>query len=396
MRVRLSGFVLASLALAPCLWAADRPPQDLHQVGDHWTAWNPPEPPADTQVHVVAKGDTLWDLAAHYYGNPYLWPQLWERNQYVLDAHWIYPGDPLVLGPEVAPAGQLSETTPADGDTTGTGEEPGAPTEPVPGVMTPTQAAGAPVPLGAESDIYCTGYIGPDGQEFPFSIAGTEYEDLGPDLALGVSGSITGSYGRVGTLKVDLSTGDIVYLDGGRARGLSPGTVFTVVSPENRVVHPVTRQVVGRYYHYVGRVRVLSVQENTAIAEIVQACDPVRVGAALQLYEPEPVPLGRRTAMRPVNFPTTAEKLQGSPVILFSQDDVISLGQDNVVFIDRGADQDVTPGDIYTIYRRNRREGLPPIVIGELAVLSVHKTSSVAKIIESRSAVFVGDLLDLK
>jgi hypothetical protein len=397
MRVRLSGFVLASLALAvPCLHAADRPPQDLHQVGDHWTAWNPPEPPPNpqtTQTHVIVKGDTLWDLAAHYYGNPYLWPQIWEKNQYILDAHWIYPGDPLVLGPEVAPADNLAETTPADG--TGETGENGEDTAPVPGVLTPGAAAGSPVPLGSESDIYCSGYIAPEGQEFPYSIVGTEYERLGPEFKLGSKPDITGAYGRVDTAKYDLSTGDIVYLDGGRARGLAAGSLFTVVSPEARVVHPVTRQVVGRYYHYVGRVRVLSVQENTAIAEIVQACDPVHVGAILQPFEPEPVPLGRMTAMRPLNYPAAAEKLADSPVILFSIDDVISLGQDHVVYIDRGADQDVTPGDIYTIYRTNR-EGLPPIVVGELAVLSVHKSSSVAKIIESRYPVYIGDRLDLK
>lgn len=396
MKVRLSGFVLATFALAPCLLAADRPPQDLHQVGDHWTAWNPPETPPGAQVHVVVKGDTLWDLAKHYYGNPYLWPQLWERNQYVLDAHWIYPGDPLLLGPEVTPAEQLSETEvappPGEGQTT---EEPGAPTAPVPGVQSPGQAAGAPVPLGAESDIYCTGYIGSDQESFPYSIVGTEYEKLGPDLALGATGNITGAYGRVGTLKLDLSIGDIIYLDGGRSGGLTPGAILTVVSPEQRVIHPLTKQRVGRYYHYTGRVRVLSVQDTTAIAEIVQSCDPVRVGDALRAYEPEPVPLGRRTGMRPVNYPAKAAKLATAPVILFSQDDVLSLGQDNIVFIDQGADRDVTPGDIYTIYRMNR-EGMPPIVIGELAILSVHKTSSVAKIIESRSAVYVGDRLDPK
>jgi hypothetical protein len=340
----------------------------------------------------VAKGDTLWDLAAHYYGNPYLWPQIWEKNQYILDAHWIYPGDPLVLGPEVAPADHLAETP--DGGDAGTGET----TEPTPGVQTPSAAAGAPGPLGSESDIYCSGYIAPDDQaSFPFSIVGTELERLGPDLDVGVRSSLSTRYGqgRVRSAKYDLSTGDIVYLDGGRARGLSPGSLFTVVEPETPVVHPVTRLVVGRYFHYVGRVRVLSVQENTAIAEIVQACDAVHVGAVLQPFEPEPVPLGRRTAMRPANYPSPAEKLADSPVILFSIDDVISLGQDHVVYIDRGADQDVTPGDIYTIYRENR-EGLPPIVIGELAILSVHKSSSVAKIIESRYPVYVGDRLELK
>lgn len=399
MRVRLSGFVLTVLALAaPCLHAADRPPQDLHQVGDHWTAWSPPQPPPNVQTHVIAKGDTLWDLAAHYYGNPYLWPQIWEKNQYILDAHWIYPGDPLVLGPEVAPVDHLADNTPAGeepGNGGGAGAEEAAPTAPVPGVLTPAAAAGAPVPLGSEGDIYCSGFIAPESQEFPFAIVGTEYERLGPDLNVGIKSEINTTYGRVGTLKVDLSTGDIIYLDGGKARGLSPGTVFTVVSPQQRVLHPYTRETVGRYYHYVGRVRVLSVQENTAIAEIIQACDPVHVGEVLQPFEPEPVPLGRPSAMRPANYPAAEEKLRDAPVIVLSQDDVITLGQDHVVYIDRGADHDVTPGDIFTIYRMNR-EGMPPIVIGELAILSVHKSSSVAKIIQSRYPVYIGDRLDPK
>lgn len=390
MRVRLSGLVLSAVVLgSSAIMAADRPPQDLHLVGDHWTAWDPPQPPAGAQVHIIERGDTLWDLAAKNYGNPYLWPQIWEKNQYILDAHWIYPGDPLIMGLEVAPVDTLTEGG-------GTGDEEGTGAPEVTGdVLTPEQAAGAPIPLGAESDIYCTGYIGDLDEKFDYTIIGSEYESLGPNLDLGASYGFTGKYGRVGTVKYNLSTGDIVYLDGGRARGMTPGSLFTVVEPERQVVHPVTRQVAGRFYHYVGRIRVLSVQEDTAIGEIVHTCDPILVGQQLQVFEPEPVPLGRPTALRPVNYPSTEQELRGSPVILFSQDNLVSLAEDHVVYIDRGADQEVTPGDMYTIYRMNH-DGLPPIVIGELAVLSVHKSSSVAKIIESRYAVFVGDHIEPK
>jgi hypothetical protein len=384
--------VLAILLVGSTLaWAADRPPQNLHLVGDHWTAWNPPTPPPGEQVHVVAKGDTLWDLAARYYGNPYLWPQIWEKNQYVLDAHWIYPGDPLVLGLNVAPVETLSQ----GGAPGGTPGETAAPPE---GVLTAGAATGAPVPLGAESDIYCQGYVGDLDEPFPFAIIGSEFDALGlagqtqrPVLGRGVH---TTSWGPPGTVKIGLSTGDILYVDGGRARGLVPGSMFTAVVPQQPIIHPVRGDVVGRYYRYLGRVRILSVQENTAIAEIVQACDPIAVGAFLQPFEPEPVPLGRSTAMRPVNFPVPAEKLQDAPAIVYARDDILSLGADHVVHVDLG-EQDATPGDLYTIYRENR-PGLPPIVIGELAVLSVHKRFSVAKILESRYPIHLGDRLDPK
>src|SRR6185503_8148735 len=101
--------LLGAALIAGSLAAADTPPKNLHKVDDHWTAWDPPTPPPGTQVHVIAPGDTLWAIAGKYLNNSYLWPQIWEKNTYILDAHWIYPGDPLVLGPEVAPVEQLTE-----------------------------------------------------------------------------------------------------------------------------------------------------------------------------------------------------------------------------------------------------------------------------------------------
>ena len=397
MRARFSGLILASLALAStALSAADRPPQDLHQVGDHWTAWDPPVPPEGAQVQIIQPGDTLWDLAAKLYKDPYLWPQLWENNRYILDAHWIYPGDPLVIGPTVAPVDQLADGTGLDDEgEIGPPEE--APEEaPIEGVQTSSAAAGSPVPLGYESDVYCSGYIDDLDKPFPYRIIGSEFEKLGPDLDRGSSDvSIQGSYGSVNTARYNLTVGDVIYLDGGSQGGLAPGEMYTVVSPKQKVVHPKTREVFGRYYHYTGRVRVLSVQETTAIAEIVQACDPVLVGAALQPFEPEPVPLGRVAAMRPINYPSPAQSLEDAPVILFTQDELVSLFQDHVAFIDRGADSDVTPGDVFTVYRLNR-PGLPPMPIGEVAVLSVQKKSSTVRVIQSKTALFVGDPLEPK
>jgi hypothetical protein len=395
MRVRRTSFVLVALIVGTVsAQASDRPPQGLHLVGDHWTVWNPPAPGATDQVHVVAKGDTLWQLAAKYYGDPYLWPQIWEKNQYIKDAHWIYPGDPLVLGLNVAPVQDLAQG--------GTGGQTGAPTDeaaipaPPAGVVDAARATGTPVPLGAETDIYCQGYVGELDETFPYAVIGSEYDALSLDgYVRGATGWKVGSFrSSTNTTKIGLTMGDIIYVDGGRERGLLPGKMFSAVVPERPVVHPVLGQVVGRYYRFVGRVRVLSVQDSTAIAEIVQSCDPLSTGALLFPFEPEPVPLGRSTPLRPVNFPAAAEKLAHAPSIIYSRDDILALGADAVVHIDLG-EQDTTPGDIFTIYRENR-PGMPPIVMGELAVLSVHKRFSVAKIIESRYPIKLGDRLDPK
>ena len=139
----------------------------------------------------------------------------------------------------------------------------------------------------------------------------------------------------------------------------------------------------------------ITVNETIALAEVVQACDAIHVGDGLKPFVPEPVPLGRRTGARPANVPVAETELGDDSIILRAKDSLTGLAADTIVFISLGADQGVAPGDIYTVYRRNM-QGLPPVVLGELAVLSVHERSSVARILESRYPMYVGDYLEPK
>ena len=58
------------------------------------------EVPADMpETHTVVEGDTLWDITARYYGDPYKWPRVWSYNPEITNPHWIYPGSEIRLRP---------------------------------------------------------------------------------------------------------------------------------------------------------------------------------------------------------------------------------------------------------------------------------------------------------
>ncbi len=357
--------IAAALPALVAAQAVSPPPRPLQLRGDHWTPYNPPTDfPEGARIHIVERGDTLWDLAARYLGDPYLWPQIWERNPYIRDSHWIYPGDPIVIDIAVQPVEVPVVEQPVVPEETVTAlppEEEGFGDAP----------EGEPYPLGTSADVYCFARIYHDESGFPFTIVSAELMDF----------------------QDSFSEGDIVYVNGGTAEGVGAGDRFFVMRRERDLSHPVSDAAMGTIYRQLGQMRVLCAQEHTSIAEIVYACDPIWIGDLLQPFEPVPVPL----VVSPERT-TRCDAPNGLPTgyIVYTRDDVIDAGPNFLAMIDLGRADGVYPGQFATIFHPNPAEGMPRLVVGELGVLTVEEHYSTVKITNGWRPVGVGSRIELK
>ncbi|MBN1308553.1 MAG: LysM peptidoglycan-binding domain-containing protein [Chitinispirillaceae bacterium] len=60
-------------------------------------------------TYIIKPGDTLWDLAFQFLGDPFQWQRLWEVNRYIANPDLIYPGNQLQIPGRYADAS--SETS---------------------------------------------------------------------------------------------------------------------------------------------------------------------------------------------------------------------------------------------------------------------------------------------
>jgi hypothetical protein len=370
--LKVAGWALAALVAGSQLVIAaegqastsTRPPKNLKQVGDHWTPWDPPQPTPES--YIIQRGDTLWDLSNKWLGDPHLWPQVWDQNRYVLDSHWIYPGDPVavpgkpnVVPPEgpaptaeaPPPAGEQPEETAAAAPPAETETHPTTPTTP------------AMIQLADEHDLYCSGWVDSKHEPSTLFVEGSELE------------------------KIMQATGDVVFLNQGRNQGIAAGAEYLVVRPDHKVVHPATNEPLGTYIQRMGHVRVLCAQENTATAVILGACEGLRNGDELLPWKEMPSPMLER--IPPVDRCMEPSGLAQGWVVDGGADELHSVGGGNVVATDLGDTAGIRPGSLLTIFRDNG--DLPRLILGQAVVLTVDGGTSTVKVLHSSREVKCGD-----
>ena len=228
-------------------------------------------------VYVIKKGDTLWDLSQRFLEDPFLWPRLWQSNQYITNPHWIYPGNPVrfypfeeVKGPPTRPAeigppevkppeAKPPEAKPEVARKPAEEEKPAAVVVPP---VRPPEVALKPeaVPLGEER---WAGFL--TRKEFPG--IGVVVESKEPGRLL-------------------MAEGDIVYLAFKTRDPIEVGEQFTIFRISPVVKHPLTGESLGRKVSILGECKIIGAQDAMYTAHIFKSYRAIERGDRLTHYLP--------------------------------------------------------------------------------------------------------------
>src|SRR5438094_7460620 len=347
------------------------PPKNLTVRPDgHVSANQDPANPENFEVHVVAKGNTLWAISGDVLKNPRLWPQLWEQNEHIINPHWIYPNDKILIRPvtvlseakppEPEPAPEPPPPPPAP-EVEAAPAPPPSPPEPLPLPPEPERTfildERKPTPEVKIDDLYCSGFV----RVAPI-----------PRNARVISRFDTSS----GVLAAEA---DYVYLSQGSEDGIANGTVYQVVRRTKTLRNPRGRtkdeRDLGMHYLEIAYVRVAVTQADFSLARVIHSCgDAIEVGDIMLPFQPIMLPpLERPRSFSPMM--TTNSGIKGEIVttktVLLSNGSIFAgpniepgvlgesisrvnrgiAGDGTIVYLSIGQNRSVKPGDIFIVYR---------------------------------------------
>ena len=404
------------------------PPKTLTVRPDgHVSANRDPADADKFEVHVVKQGETLSGIAGEVLKNPRLWPQLWEQNEHIINPHWIYPNDRILIRP-VTPLVEAKPPEPAPVPEPAPAPEPPPaaprPVAPAPRPVAPPPARPAPAAIVFDkrpptpevkyTDLYCSGFV----RTAPVS----------HDLKVIARFDATGA--------VMASEADYIYLSRGSEEGVAAGNTYSVIRPTKTLTNPFGRtskdRDLGMFYLDVAQIKVSLVQPQFSLARVIHSCgDAIEVGDILIPFQPVAFPQPKR----PRQFSpmmTADSSFQG--VVVSAKSVLLNFGSTfhmsgetpgvpgtdrlgvltrgtaetgSIVYIDVGQDKGVQLGDLFIIYRHvdidqrlfsaprevERLDSTPP-AIGELIVVRVGERGSTALVTYATDAVLLGDIVE--
>jgi hypothetical protein len=309
--------------------------------------------------YIVKEGDTLWDISKRFYNDPFLWPRLWQQNQYITNPHHINPGDRIRLYPyrvliktEEAPPPTVEEKKP----------------------LLPPAEEKVPPPLPPPPELIRL-VIYPEVRSAGFITE--DLEGIGRIVAAQES-------------KEELTEEDEVYINFQKGISVQKGDQFTIFKVGELVEHPHTGKKIGRKVHILGRATIIATNEGKAhTALITRSFDTIKRGDEVIPFFPPKEELAVKKSERPIYGWAIASKLAK-----------LELADGDIVYIDRGEEDQVQPGTLFDIFRRGvkvenpdgfRKVKLPDEPIARLVVISTQQKTATTVIVHSRVSVHVGD-----
>jgi nucleoid-associated protein YgaU len=336
---------------------------------------------------VIRQGDTLWDIANAFYRDPFLWPLIWKSNPSVNDPDLIYPGNTLVV-PSLVPVERAmsapEEAAPVQEKAVAEKTQEAPPQEAVeaPSLFQRRVSIEGATP---EPETPATGsrLILPEDAPVPIM---DKYGMLGAgfvseeDSVDHIQGSPDDPYKGIHGANI-LGYDSEVYITVTSRETVNIGDRFLIYEPVRNVKHPQTRRYFGKLYKVNGILKVTGSKEaGVYIARITLSFDSAIKGNMLAPYQ-EPTLI----------YPAKQQQVKNlSGQILEVPDRRTISGQLSIVYLDKGKEDGVDPGDRFTVMSVPNRETGATRPIGELQVLIVKARTSTAVVRKSSDTMTTG------
>ena len=140
----------------------------------------------------------------------------------------------------------------------------------------------------------------------------------------------------------------------------------------------------------LGWIRIVAVDNSTAIAAVDQSCDGMMTNDYLEPFVAPSVPA---EALSDADLNRGEPDFSVLSRVLAGKDDRVTAAPGDLVMIETGAGSTLTAGTRLAIYRDVRMPAVPLASLGEAVVVTVGETVALARIMRARDIVQTGDYM---
>ncbi len=301
--------------------------------------------PEASQPYIVKKGDTLWDIADHFFQNPRQWLKIWEKNLYITNPDLIYPGNKIYFNGGKSGGLEVVKLEPRV-------------------VVKPVERLEGAI----DASVVMTALM---RQDF---IHSDELEG---------AGYILDSRDE----RINFGQHDHVYVK--LNQPAAPGTLLDVFRTTKAIINPATGHDMGILVEHLGQIRVTSEEGGIHRGVVARAFEEISRGDRLKL--------ARDSNMRIIPQ-SASQKLKGS--VMFMRHGGREATQQQVLGISLGSRDGIKPGMVMSIYKAGRtvddavsgeKAQLPREKAGELIVLVPQEQASLALVTNFMAPIHIGD-----